>query len=152
MPLPWVKLDDGSMRCDRHGETFRSPLACPKCAPALARRPDEPEDLPLIAAIESEAASLPRVLDHERWCIEHADDCKALAREYRDTSAGPAYMRVALSARLAAAGMADVRERRKWIADVERDRARSGSRAGSHVPSKPIPPIGADRNAPRRAH
>lgn len=148
--LPWIRRDDGSMYCERHKASFRAPLACPSCAPSLARRSDEPEDLELIGEIEK-TTGLPAVADHERWCIAHADECTTLAREFRDTSAGPAYMRVALSARLAAAGMADVRERRQWIASVEASRAKSGSRAGSHVPSRPIPPVGADRNA-RRSH
>lgn len=151
MPLPWVKQDDGSMRCERHAETFRSPLACSKCAPSLARLADDPDDMADAPAVPPEVANLPRVFNHERWCVDLADECTALARRNSDLTIGPAYMRVALSARLAAAGMADVRERRKWILGVEKERAKSGSRAPSQVPSRPIPPVGSDRPA-RRPH
>ena len=55
-----------------------------------------------------------------------------------------------LSARIEAARMADNRERRAWILEVERARAKSGSNAPSSKPPRPVPRVGAPVTATGR--
>lgn len=153
----YFKNADGSMSCSDHGVDFKPPFGCPECAGSTAQDlDDEGGDADIRSAI---AEGLPTLRDHERWCIALSKEAKHLAAAHAVTetmhgcspsAAGPAYLRVALSARIEAARMADARERRAWILDVERARAKSGSRAPSSQPPNRIARIGDP--LPRRDH
>ncbi len=116
------------------------PFGCPTCAAGTARHPDdEGGDADLRSAI---ADGLPTLRDHERECNAIAAEAAQLCRENSGVSVGPAYLRVRLSARIAAATMADNRERRAWILEVERARKKSGSTAASVQPANRVAPVG----------
>jgi predicted outer membrane protein len=142
------------MLCRAHGVEFAMPFGCPECTPALAKlREDDAGDHDVRSATTE---GLPTLRDHERWMLELATDARRFAtnaqREDPTASSGPAYMRVSLSARIEAAKMADNRERRAWALEIERARAKSGSRAATiAAPSKPHTRIG-DASARERNH
>ena len=138
--MGYFRNADGSMSCSDHGVDFKPPFGCPTCAAGTARHADdEGGDDDLRSAI---ADGLPTLRDHERECNAIADEAAKLCRANSDISVGPAYLRIRLSARIAAATMADNRERRAWILEVERARKKSGSTAASVQPARVVAPVG----------
>lgn len=133
------------MLCTEHEQEFRAPFACPKCAPGQSQDvDDEGGDADVRSAL---ADGLPTLRNHEAWCVALAKEARASAITYATgdhgpAATGPAYLRVALSARIEAARMAENRERRAWILEIERARTKSGSKASSVQPSRPVPRVG----------
>ena len=140
------------MLCTEHQTEFRAPFSCPVCAPGQAEDAGDGGDDDIRSAI---AEGLPTLRNHEAWCVELSKEARKLAAvhsvgEHDPAATGPAYLRVALSARIEAARMADNRERRAWILEVERARAKSGSNAPSSKPPRPVPRVGAPVTATGR--
>ena len=120
-------------------------MPCQQCipdaeSPAIDEQPGDDDT-------ESAAAEgLPDTRSHERWCVDLSIEAHENSKTLKTTTnvfgvqpsaCGPAWARVALSARIDAADRAERRERRAWVKEIHRLRAIAATGGTAH-PDLPV--------------
>ena len=143
--MSWVR-EAKIVRCTEHGTEWAhgAVMPCQRCVPDA----DAPliDPMPGDDDVESATAEgLPDTRDHERWCVTLSNEALTNSRTLKTSTnlfgdqpsaCGPAWARVALSARIDAADRAERRERREWVREIHRLRAIAAT-GGDARPSLP---------------